>query len=72
MSPLVAYHGSPGRGSAAAAYFSPPPRPSGSVSTTVVAVSGSVAALSQSWSTSARWPHEMTTSVTPSSASQLS
>lgn len=54
MSPLVAYQGCSGSGSRAAAYFSPPPRPSGSDSTTVVTRSGSTAESSHSCSTSAR------------------
>lgn len=72
MSPLVAYQGCSGSGSRAAAYLRPPPRPSGSCSTTVVTRSGSSDASSHSWSTSARWPHETTASVTPSAASQAS
>ncbi len=72
MSPLVAYQGSAGRGSALAAYFRPPPRPSGTVSTTVLTASGRSAWSSHSWSTSARCPQEITTSVTPSAASQPS
>ena len=72
MSPLVAYQGSVGVGEPAAAYFRPPPRPSGSFSTTVVTRSGRSAESSHSWRTSARWPQETTASVTPSAASQAS
>lgn len=72
MSPLVAYQGWSGAGRCAAAYFRPPPRPSGSVSTTVVTFRGRSAPSSHSWSTSARWPQETTASVTPSAASQES
>ena len=72
MSPLLAYQGSSGRGSAFAASFRPPPRPSGSASTTVLTRSGRSARSSHSSSTSARWPQDTTTSVTPSAASQAS
>lgn len=72
MSPFVAYQALSGRGRCAAAYLSPPPRPSGSVSTTVVTSTGRSADFSQSCSTSARCPQLTTTSVTPSSASQTS
>lgn len=70
MSPFVAYQGSDGSGSRAAACLRPPPRPKGSVSTTVVTRNGRSAEASHSCSTSARWPHEITASVTPSAASQ--
>lgn len=72
MSPLVAYQGWSGSGSLAAANFRPPPRPSGSFSTTVRTRSGRSAVSSQSWRTAARWPQETTASVTPSAASQAS
>lgn len=72
MSPFVAYQGRSGWGRCLAANLRPPPRPRGSVSTTVVTETGSSAESSHCWSTSARWPHETTTSVTPSSASQAS
>lgn len=72
MSPFVAYQARSGCGRWRAAYLRPPPRPSGSSSTTVVTRSGSRAPASQSWRTPARCPQETTASVTPSAASQAS
>lgn len=72
MSPFVAYQARSGCGRCRAAYFSPPPRPSGSSSTTVVTRNGRSALASQSCSTSARCPHDTTASVTPSAASHAS